>query len=288
MLKKSELILKDTLNRIDDIMVGKYSRLKTGSEFIDKFTDGLEEGSLNILAARPGNGKTSFIIDLINSIKEKVAFYSLEMNEWEIGRKMISRASNINSQSFFDKSFINSQYTNITKYASMALKENLFINCETNVTPEMVEKQCLRQDFKLIIVDYLQIMKLGHKAESKAVEIGKISQELKSIAKRLNVPIIALSQLNRAGDSRVDKIPSISDLRWAGEIEENAHKIIFLHYPYKYDKSQPSKKILILMPKNRSGESDVYREFYVDYSTSTFRSWTNEDQKNAFSERSSL
>lgn len=281
--KMPKEVVGDTLKKIDDIMCGKAVRMKTGSEFIDGYTDGIEEGSLNVIAARPGNGKTSFIIDLLNGFKEKVAFYSLEMNEWEIGRKMISRSSGINSKNLFVKEFIERNYPKILD-ESVKLKDrkNLHINCDTVLTPKKIFEDCKGKHFKLIIVDYLQIMKSGERTEGKIIEIGKISQGLKFVAKELGVPIIVLSQLGRGAEG--DKIPTLADLRWSGEIEENAHKIIFLHYPHKYDKKQPKNKMIILMPKNRSGEGDVFEDFHVDYSTSKFEKWTQSDDSNNFAQ----
>lgn len=276
-------VVGSTMEYFDDIGNDKIKRMVTGCPFIDNFTDGLEPGSLNILAARPGNGKTSYAINLLNNFQGKAIFYSLEMGEKEIGRKLISRNSGISSTALKEKSVIQRQALKISDSASNLYQKKIWVDCKTGRSPSEVLAQCTylkhTEGLDLIIIDYLQIMRLGRKTENRFTEISTISRELAECAKALEIPIIALAQLNRGATDRGDKRPIIPDLRGSGEIEQDAHKIIFLHVPAKYDQKEDPRLVEIIMPKNRSGEPDIYVKHYVDQATSTHRLYSEEDEK---------
>jgi replicative DNA helicase len=163
-------------------------------------------------------------------------------------------------------------------------QKKLWIDCKSGRSPSEVLAQCTylkhTEGLDLIIVDYLQIMRLGRKTESRYVEVSGISRELTECAKILEIPMIALAQLSRGASERSDKRPIVTDLRGSGDIEQDAHKIIFLHVPAKYDQKEDPHLMEIHMPKNRSGEADVYIKHYVDQATSTHRAYTEEDARN--------
>lgn len=273
-----------TLKHMEQVVNGEVKRMITGCPFLDNQTDGLEPGSLNIVAGRPGNGKTSYVINLLNGFQGKAIFYSLEMNEKEIGRKLISRNAGISSTGLKEKSVINHSMDKIVDSAGKISQKKLWIDCKSGRTPSEVLAQCTylkhTEGLDLIIVDYLQIMRLGRKTESRYTEVSAISRELAECAKILEIPMICLSQLSRGASDRSDKRPIVTDLRGSGEIEQDAHKIIFLHVPAKYDQKQDPHLMEIIMPKNRSGEADIYIQHYVDQATSTHRLYTAEDARN--------
>jgi len=276
-------VMSSTLDYMDKIGKGEINRMLTGCPFIDGHTDGLEAGSFNIVAGRPGNGKTSYVINLLNNFEGKAIFYSLEMSEKEIGRKLISRNSGISSTGLKEKSVINHSMHKIIDTAGKLHQKKLWIDCKSGRTPSEVLAQCTylkhTEGLDLIIVDYLQIMRLGRKTESRYVEVSGISRELTECAKILEIPMIALAQLSRGASERSDKRPIVTDLRGSGEIEQDAHKIIFLHVLAKYDQKEDPHLMEIIMPKNRSGEADVYIKHYVDQATSTHRAYTEQDAR---------
>ncbi len=281
-LETANSVIGSTLVKMDAIIRGDQIKFNSGSAFFDDFTDGLEEGSVNYIGARPGNGKTSFVVDMLHNFKQKAVFYSLEMNQWEIGRRMISRSTGFSSAELKEKYFLDKNKKIIIEASKEISQRQIFIDSTPGKTPDQILSECkyikAKQGLDLVVVDYIQIMKLGRKAESKTIEIGYISQALKDMAKKIDCRFVVLSQIGRMQDGRGDKRPTLSDMRWSGEIEENAHKVGLLHIPSKY--GEADKHLCeIILAKNRSGESDYITNFYIDWRSCEFRPYTFEDSQ---------
>ena len=218
----------------------KTSRVETGYSKIDKKLMGMNGGNLIILAARPKVGKTAFAasigLNVARTMGRTVAMYSCEMGHLEILERMLSNASDVKMDSLLNRSFNDksrpeearkSEWAQVGQGASSLYKLPILINDNPSITVNNIMSECRTvKNLGLIIVDYIQLMKSTKKTESRNLEIGAISRELKVLAGELNVPVLALSQLNRTSDefSR----PSSTELRDSGELEQNVNKLMLM------------------------------------------------------------
>ncbi len=239
--------------------------LPSGFTALDKITAGFHPGELIVIAARPSMGKTAFVLNIASyaSIEEKfpVAFFSLEMGAEQLFNRLIGAYAEIDL-SQLRSGFIKAQdYQRLTQAAGHLAEAPMYIDETATLSIGDLRNKARRlvhqQGVKMVIVDYLQLMSAPNRFESKAVEVGEISKGLKSIARELSIPVIALSQLNRGVESRVDKRPMMSDLRESGAIEQDADVIGFLYREEYYlrDKTPEDKKNIaeLIIAKNRNG-----------------------------------
>ena len=264
-LKPAKDIVNVSMDRLQDLFANKseVTGIPTGFVGLDKITAGLQSKDLIILAARPSMGKTalSLNIALNSAVKHgnKVAYFSLEMSKEQLMFRILSMESRINLSDIRVGKIKNKDWKVLVDTASRISPAPLFIDDTSDVGPNEILSKCRRLKKKhgldLIVVDYLQLMDVKHKVESRERAVSEISKMLKKIAKELDVAIVALSQLNRSVESRSSKKPMLSDLRESGSIEQDADVIMMIYREdyYENENTNNSGVAEIIVNKQRNG-----------------------------------
>jgi len=236
----------------------------TGFTKLDELTAGLQKSDLVILAGRPGMGKTAFALNIAKNAAVDsnipVAIFSLEMSKEQLSLRMLSSEARIDS-SRLRRGFISQEdWIKITDSAGVLSQAPIFIDDSPNITALEIRAKSRRlkmeKNIGLIIIDYLQLMKGRIAAERRDLEISEISRSLKALAKELDIPVVALSQLNRKLEERSDKRPQLADLRESGALEQDADVVAFLYRDelYNRDENNPNKgKAELIVSKQRNG-----------------------------------
>jgi len=237
--------------------------LPTGFRELDKITAGLQPSDLIIVAARPAMGKTSFVLNIAEDValrsRAPVAIFSLEMSREQLAIRMLCAGARIDSLKVRTGMLDEEEWQRLTHVAGPLSEAPLYIDDTPALSPFELRARTRRlkasKGLGLVIVDYLQLMtSRGAKGDSREREISEISRALKGMAKELNVPVIALSQLNRAVENRTDKRPQLSDLRESGAIEQDADIVGFIYRDEVYDKESPDRGIAEFnIVKHRNG-----------------------------------
>ncbi|MBX2836959.1 MAG: replicative DNA helicase [Gammaproteobacteria bacterium] len=238
--------------------------LSTGFDELDEKTSGLQASDLIIVAGRPSMGKTTFAMNIAEhaalTSDEPVAVFSMEMPAEQLGMRLLASLSRVELQSLRTGKLSEQDWTRMSSSVTLLNnKQNLFIDDTPALTPTDLRARARRlkreQGLSLIVIDYLQLMQTASSTENRATEISEISRSLKSLAKELEVPVIALSQLNRSLEQRPDKRPVMSDLRESGAIEQDADVIIFIYRDevYNPDDEASKGKAEVLIRKQRNG-----------------------------------
>ncbi len=230
---------------------------------LDKKTAGLHKSDLVIVAARPGMGKTTFAMNIAERAAvtgASVAIFSMEMSVEQILMRMFSSLSRINQGDLKTGKLSDQDWPKITQTNALLKQSNLFINDTPGMTPNEMLSHCRRlknrEGLDLIVVDYLQLMQTKNTQDSRVNQISEISRSLKGMAKELEVPVIALSQLSRNVEQRPNKRPIMSDLRESGAIEQDADIIMFIYRDSYYNEDSPKKNASeIIIGKHRNGET---------------------------------
>ena len=248
----------------------------TGFYELDELTNGLHPGQMIVIAARPAVGKSTFALDFARSaaINHNLAtvIFSLEMGRNEIAMRLLSAEATIGLQDLRKGTIKDEQWSKIATTMGRMNDAPLFIDDSPNMSLMEIRAKCRRlkqqHDLKLVILDYLQLMSSGKNVESRQQEVSEFSRALKLLAKELQVPVIALSQLNRGSEQRQDKRPMVSDLRESGSIEQDADMVILLHREDVYDKESPrAGEADIIIAKHRNGPTkDIVVAFQGHYS----------------------
>ena len=243
----------------------KVSGIESGFIDLDKKISGLNPSSLIILAARPAMGKSAFVLNIAEYVamhdKVPVMIFSLEMSKEEIANRMLASESEVDSMKIKNGNDLTSEDWLKLGQASGRLSDiPLYIDDTPGLTSAELRAKCrkakLEKNIGLVIIDYLQLMESKTKSPSRQQEISEISRSLKILAKELQIPVIALSQLSRATESRTDHKPMLSDLRESGAIEQDAVIVMFIHREDYYNPETEKKNIAeIIIAKNRSGET---------------------------------
>lgn len=265
---------------------GIVSGVKTGYRDLDKLTSGFQKGDLVILAARPSVGKTAFALNVANNSsynsKEAVAVFSLEMPAEQLVTRLICCAGSINNDSLKTGSILKENPNKYYAAADKVMHDNLYIDDTPGIKVGEIAAKCrrLKQDvgLKLVIIDYLQLISgPNNSKESRQQEVSDISRSLKAMARELECPVIALSQLSRAVEQRKGK-PMLSDLRESGAIEQDADIVAFLHredYQNKEKEAETNGVTEIVVAKHRNGATaDIPVVFEKQYSR--FSDYTTE------------
>jgi replicative DNA helicase len=276
------VVLKDVMeSTVDEIEASGHrgegmTGVPTGFYELDELTHGLHPGQMIVIAARPAVGKSTFALDFARSaaIKNNLAtvMFSLEMGRNEIAMRLLSAEATIGLQDLRKGTIKDEQWSKIATTMGRMNDAPLFIDDSPNMSLMEIRAKCRRlkqqHDLKLVILDYLQLMSSGKKVESRQQEVSEFSRALKLLAKELQVPVIALSQLNRGSEQRQDKRPMVSDLRESGSIEQDADMVILLHREDVYDKESPrAGEADILVAKHRNGPTkDIVVAFQGHYS----------------------
>jgi replicative DNA helicase len=250
--------------------------LPTGYEEFDRMTAGLQPTDLIILAARPAMGKTTFALNIAEyaalKSKKAVAIFSMEMSAEQLAMRLISSLGRVNAQRLKTGDLADEDWSRVTGAIAQLSSAKIFIDDTPALSPEVLRAKARRlkreHDLGLVVIDYLQLMQVPGNKENRATEISEISRSLKALAKELNVPVIALSQLNRALETRTDKRPVMADLRESGAIEQDADMIVFIYRDEYYNRENSPDKGLaeIIIGKHRNGEVGHFKlKFFGEY-----------------------
>lgn len=236
----------------------------SGYAYLDKMTSGFQNSDLIILAARPSMGKTAFALNIARNAAVDsnipVAIFSLEMSKEQLSMRLLTAEARIDSARLRGGFFSKDDWVKLTGAAGVLEEAPIFIDDSPDISPLEIRAKARRlkmdRGLGLIIIDYLQLMKVRQSMERRDLEISEISRLLKGLAKELNVPVIALSQLNRMLEQRSDKRPMLSDLRESGALEQDADVVAFIYRDevYNKDENNPNKgKAEIILGKQRNG-----------------------------------
>lgn len=241
---------------------GTVTGISTGFYDLDYKTSGLQPSDLILIAARPSMGKTAFVLNLAQyiAVRNKVptAIFSLEMSKDQLVNRILSMESKVDSQSMRTGNLGGADWEKLVESAGSISEAPLMIDDTPGISIADLRSKCrkfkLEQGLELVIIDYLQLMSGGRHSESRQQEISEISRSLKALAREINAPVIALSQLSRACETRPDHRPMLSDLRESGAIEQDADVVMFIYRDDYYNKDTDKKGISeIIIAKQRNG-----------------------------------
>lgn len=286
-LKSSLEIAKRTLAGIEernkrggDLIIGH----STGMRDLDSILSGLNAGDLIIIAARPGMGKTALALNIAVNValgQTPVVIFSLEMPADSLMTRIFAGRTNIDSRKIKRGMIFDDQWASLIKVTSEIGNIPLFIDDKPDITLQEIRAKCRKlkknHGLGLVVVDYIQLMKVTGKHDNREQQVAEISRTLKIIAREMECPVIGLSQLNRQVDSRTDKRPILSDLRESGAIEQDADIIAFIYRDEAYNKSEdnPEKGIAeIDIAKHRNGAPGRVKTIF-DAKTQTFKDMAN-------------
>jgi replicative DNA helicase len=246
---------------------GETIGLPTGFYDLDKLLGGLQPADLIIVAGRPGMGKTSLVLTMAEAIAQRqkatIALFSLEMPGEQVVQRLVSAGSEIESQRLRIGEFEEEELKRIVDVMGELSETSIFIDDTPAITPMEVRAKARRLHAEygvdLLIVDYLQLMRAGIRAENRVQEVSYISRQLKSLARELRVPLVAVSQLSRAVELRADKRPVLSDLRESGSIEQDADVVIFIYRETTEEDSEETSLADIVVAKHRNGPTGQFQ-----------------------------
>lgn len=284
--------LKDSVTRVFKNLEQLFERqnditgVATGFKNLDTMTSGLQKGDLIIVAARPSMGKTSLVMNIAAHVaielRRPVAVFSLEMGADSLTTRLLASEARVDSQRLRNGRLLEADWPKLARAADRLHRAPMFIDDTAGVGALEVRAKCRRlkareKDLALVVIDYLQLMKGKPGTNSREQEISEISRGLKALARELEVPVIALSQLNRSLERREDKRPMMSDLRESGAIEQDADIIAFIYRDEYYNKESPDEGIAeVIIGKQRNGPTGTARvAFLKDYTR--FENLADED-----------
>ncbi|MBR2942466.1 MAG: replicative DNA helicase [Clostridia bacterium] len=263
-LKHIADVLPETYLRIERLaeLKGSIDGVPTGFVDLDNLLTGLHGGELVIVGARPSMGKSAFGLNLTGyaglHAGRSVAYFSLEMPNDQLTMRLLCSDARVDMQAVRHGSMRDEDWVSLASTLGPLASANIYMDDTSGITPSQLRSRCRRlkmeRGLDMVVVDYLQLMSADGKVENRQNEVSEISRNLKSIAKELNVPVVALAQLSRAGAQRSDKRPILSDLRDSGAIEQDADVIMFLHREEYYDPNTEDKNIAeVIVAKQRNG-----------------------------------
>ena len=261
-------ILQPTMDELDELSThgGLARGIPTGFIDLDNLTNGLHGGQMIIVAARPGVGKSTLALDFMRScsIKHNKAsvIFSLEMSKSEIVMRLLSAETEIRLSDMRAGRMSDEAWAKLANRGGQISEAPLFIDDSANLTMMEIRSKARRlkqkHDLQMIVVDYLQLMSSGKRVESRQQEVSEFSRQLKLLAKELDVPLVAISQLNRGPESRTDKRPQLADLRESGSLEQDADMVMLLYRPDSQDKDdERAGEADIILAKHRGGPIDT-------------------------------
>lgn len=261
-------VLQNTLDQLDKMQNHELEQgVPTGFRDIDEVTQGLQPGQMIVVAGRPAMGKSTLGIDFARSAalhhNMTSIVFSLEMSKVELAQRIIAAETNIPLAAMRRAEDITpDRWNTLNNFWTKMQDAPLFIDDSPNMSLMEIRAKCRRlkqtNDLKLVVIDYLQLMSSGKRVESRQQEVSEFSRALKLLAKELEVPVVALSQLNRGPEMRNDKKPQLSDLRESGSIEQDADVVFLVHRPDFYNKEDRPGEADIIMAKHRNGPTDTF------------------------------
>lgn len=279
-------VLGRTIDRIEKLFESDspITGLSSGFADFDKLTSGLQQSDLVIVAGRPSMGKTTFAMNIAEYVGMKCAkpvlIFSMEMPAEQLAMRMLSSLGRIEMQRIRSGQLDDGDWPRLSSAIAMMSEKKIFIDDGGALSPGDVRARARRivrehGELGLIVIDYLQLMKVAGNSEHRAAEIAEISRSLKSLARELNVPIVALSQLNRSLEQRTDRRPMMSDLRESGSLEQDADLIVFIYRDEVYNKDTAAKgSAEIIVAKQRNGPIGTVRLTFLGH-YSRFENFTN-------------
>ncbi len=248
--------------------------ISTGFQDLDELTAGLQKSNLIIVAARPAMGKTAFCLSLAQNVvlnredPRVVAVFSLEMSTAELCQRVLCSVAQVNAMDVRRGNLRDNEWQKITRAMNQLTDAPLFIDDTAGITPLEMKAKCRRlqkrHGLDLVIIDYLQLMRGSGKIENRVQEISGISRQLKMLAKELDIPVIALSQVGRGVEARQDKRPNLSDLRESGAIEQDADIVTFIYRDEYYNPHTEDVGMAeVIIAKQRSGPVDTVKLSFV-------------------------
>jgi replicative DNA helicase len=270
-----EGLIRKALMRIDALQEGGQDAtrgLRTHYADLDKKLNGLAPGALYVIAGRPSMGKTSFALNILDHccVRDNVpaVLFTLEVTKEQVAEQLLCSNARVDAQRLMRGELSNEEYAKVPEAASRLVKAPLFIDDSPGLTIGRLRAKARRlksrHELGLIVVDYLQLLNLGENAESRQIEIARMSAALKQLARELSVPVITLSQLNRSVEQRQDKRPLMGDLRESGSIEQDADAVLLLYREeyYNKEKLEARGKAEVILAKNRSGPTGTIDLFF--------------------------
>ena len=259
-----ESLLQNTLDEIERIESngGVGTGIPTGFHELDQLTNGLHPGQMITIAGRPGSGKSTLALDIARSSAIKhgnaTAMFSLEMGKLEIMMRLFSAEARVLLNNMRSGKMTDEDWTRMARRSGELAQAPFFIDDSPNLTMMEIRAKARRlkqrHDLKLVVIDYLQLMTSGKRVESRQQEVSEFSRAIKLLAKELEVPVIALSQLNRSSEQRTDKKPMLSDLRESGSIEQDSDVVMLVHREDMYEPESPrAGEADIIVAKHRNG-----------------------------------
>lgn len=262
--------ISEVLTSVTAMIEDVYSKgsdltgLDTGFIDLNKKLGGFHKSDLILIAARPGMGKTAFALNLVANAairsKASVAVFSLEMSKEQLVQRLLSSQSNVALDSISKGKIADDEWKKLTDAMTILSSSDIFIDDTPGIKVSEIRSKCrklkMEKGLDMIMIDYLQLMEADGRADNRQQEVSKISRSLKILAKEMNCPVVALSQLSRNTESGKDHTPKLSDLRDSGAIEQDADIVMFIYRDEYYTKMETKKKDLaeIIIAKNRHGE----------------------------------
>ena len=257
--------------------------LSSGLRDLDMKINGLNKSDLLLVAARPAMGKSAFALKIGVNVAKKynktVAIFNLEMSREQLVMRLLASESFVELQKLATGKLSDEEWTKLSMAASSLSQTDIRIDDNPTVTVADINAKCRRlENLGLVVIDYLQLMQgsgYGKNSDNRVTVVGEISRALKIMAKELNIPVICLSQLSRAVESRTDKRPILSDLRESGAIEQDADSVMFLYRDEYYNENSEDKGLAeCIVAKNRHGETGTVKmQWFGPYQTFTDREW---------------
>jgi len=268
-------VLRDYYDRIDEAARRgeEIYGVPTGFIDLDKLLRGLQPSDLLIIAGRPGQGKTGFLLSVAKNAalihKKHVAVFSLEMSNSQVAERLISQQTGIVSQSLRTGSLDENGFGLLAEAVEKLSETQIFLDDTPALTPIQLRTKCRRLHLEhrldLVIVDYLQLMTGDSRTDNRVQEVSYISRNLKVLARELNVPVLAAAQLSRAVEQRADKEPQLSDLRESGSLEQDSDIVMFIYRPEEWEDDEGKKNLVKLrVSKHRNGPTDEINLIFLN------------------------
>ena len=281
------VVLVDVFDRLDELSRSDsaFPGLSTGLHDLDRKINGLNKSDLLLIAARPGMGKTSLALNIALDVAKKsektVAFFSLEMSREQLAMRLLSNESFVDNQKLLTGRLTEEEWTKIGIASSALSQTDIRVDDNPAISVAEMNAKCRRlSNLGLVLIDYLQLMTSAGTGQTsnnanRVQVVSDISRALKIMAKELNVPVVCLSQLSRANESRTDKRPMLSDLRESGAIEQDADEVLFIYRDDYYHPDTPEKNVAeIIVAKNRHGETGTVKlQWLPQFTTFADREW---------------
>ncbi len=280
-------LLQSTLERIEELGArgGEITGLATGFRDLDRRLAGLQPANLVVIAARPSMGKTALAMNIAQNVAERdntVAVFTLEMSREEVVQRLLSSMAGVDSHRLRTGQLTPDLWNRVVRETSRLYQMPFFVDDSSDLTVTSIRAKCRRlarkRGLSLVVVDYLQLMQGAGSSESRQQEIADISRSLKNLARELRIPVIAVSQLNRALEQRENKRPRLGDLRESGAIEQDADIVMFIYRDEYYNPGSDQPGLAeVNIAKHRSGAvGTVLMNFAAEFTR--FRNYTSEEE----------